>query len=169
MAMQTDVKVATLTNSGYMVKFRTRVKGISVKGSLTAGAIQMFDTVTDPVSATYARTASTITVTKNGHGLQVGENIGLSFAIASGSSGTSGNYVIATVPDGNTFTVTDINSGTIAGGTACLYAPRWITTFRFTDGDVYTNYWVVPGQGILAENGVHTTLTNITAVSIFYG
>ena len=168
MGMQTDVKIATLTNSGYMLKFRTRIKGISVKGSATAGSIQMFDTVTDPVTATYARTGDTITVTKNNHGLLAGQNIGLSFAVASGSSGTSGNYVIATAST-NTFTVTDINSGTIAGGTDCLYAPRWITTFRFADGDIYTNYWLVPGEGILVENGVHTTLTNITAVSIFYG
>jgi hypothetical protein len=168
MGMQTDVKIATLTNSGYMLKFRTRIKGISVKGTATAGSIQMFDTVTDPVSATYARSGTTITVTKNGHGLRAGQNIGLSFAVASGSSGTSGNYVIATAST-NTFTVTDINSGTIAGGTACLYAPRWITTFRFADGDVYTNYWLVPGEGILVENGVYTTLTDITAASIFYG
>jgi hypothetical protein len=168
MGMQTDVKVATLTNSGYMVKFRTRVKGISVKGSLTAGSIQMFDTVTDPVSATYARTASTITVTKNGHGLQAGQNIGLSFAIASGSSGTSGNYVIATAST-NTFTVTDINSGTVTGGTACLYAPKWIMTFLFADGDIYTNYWLLPGEGIRVDNGVHSTMANVTASTIFYG
>jgi hypothetical protein len=34
---------------------------------------------------------------------------------------------------------------------------------------VYTNYWPIPGQGILAKNAVHATMTNLTAVSIYYG
>jgi hypothetical protein len=168
--MQTDVKAATLLSTGYMVKFRTRVKGISVKGTTNAGVLQMFDTVTDPVSATYARSSATVTVTKNGHGLKVGDNIGLSFAPdGNGVSATAGNYVVATTPDANTFTITDINSGTITGPIACLYAPRWIVSFRFAAGDVYTNYWPIPGEGILAENGVHATMTNLTATSIYYG
>jgi hypothetical protein len=168
MGMQYDVKGATLSYSGYLVKFPTRVKGISVKAGATAGALELFDTVTDPVTATYAKTGNTITVTKNGHGLQAGQNIGLSFVAAGGVSGTSSNYVIDTAAT-NTFTVTDINSGTVAGGTACLYAPRWIITLRFADGDIYTNYWLLPGEGIRADNGVYATMTNLTASTIFYG
>jgi len=168
MAMQFDVKAATLAYSGYLVKFPTRLKGLSIKGGATAGSVELFDTVTDPVTATYAKSGTTITVTKNAHGLQVGQNVGLSFAAAGGVSGTSGNYVIVTAAT-NTFTVTDINSGTVAGGTACLYAPKWIVTLRFADGDIYTNYWLLPGEGIRADNGVYATMTNLTATTIFYG
>jgi hypothetical protein len=169
MGMQYDVKAATLLNSGFLVKFRTRVKGISVKGTTSAGAVELFDTVTAPVAAKYARSANTITVTENGHGLKVGDQVGISFDAAGGVAATPGNYVIATVPDANTFTLTDINSGTVTSNTDCIYATKWIVTFRFATGDVYTNYWLVPGEGILAENGVYAVMTNLNATSIFYG
>jgi hypothetical protein len=168
MAMQYDVKAATLLTSGFLVKFRTRVKGISVKGTASAGSVELFDTVTAPVAAKYARSGTTITVTENGHGLLAGQTIGISFDSAGGASATSGNYVIATA-DTNTFTLTDINSGTVAADTDCIYATKWIVTFRFADGDVYTNYWNIPGEGILAENGVYAVMTNLNATSIFYG
>jgi hypothetical protein len=168
MAMQYDVKAATLLYSGFMVKFRTRVKGISVKGTADAGSLELFDTLTAPVSATYGRADTTITVTKNGHGLKVGDQVGISFAPNSGAAATSGNYTVATATT-NTFTVTDINSGTVDAGGNCLYADRWIITLRFADGDVYTNYWPLPGEGILAENGVYATMTTLNASTIFYG
>ena len=168
MAMQYDVKAATLLYSGFMVKFRTRVKGISVKGADTAGALELFDTVTAPVAGTYGRTNSTVTITSNGHGLKVGDPVGISFAVSNAAAATSGNYTVATATT-NTFTVTDINSGTVDAGGNCLYADRWIITLRFADGDVYTNYWLVPGEGILAENGVYATMTTLNAATIFYG
>jgi hypothetical protein len=34
---------------------------------------------------------------------------------------------------------------------------------------VYTNYWNIPGEGILAENGVYAVMSNLNATSIFYG
>jgi hypothetical protein len=168
MAMQYDVKAATLLYSGFMLKFRTRIKGISVKGSDTAGALELFDTLTAPVAATYGRSSETITVTSNGHGLKVGDPVGISFAANSGAAATSGNYKVATAAT-NTFTVTDINSGTVTAGGNCLYAGKWIITLRFADGDVYTNYWLVPGEGILVENGVYATMTTLNATTIFYG
>ena len=168
MGMQYDVKAASLLYSGFMVKFRTRVKGISVKGTATAGALELFDTVTAPVAGTYGRADTTVTITSNGHGLKVGDPVGLSFAANSGAAATSGNYTVVTATT-NTFTVTDINSGTVTAGGNCLFADRWIITLRFADGDVYTNYWLVPGEGILAENGVHATMTTLNAATIFYG
>jgi hypothetical protein len=168
MAMQYDVKAASLLYSGFMVKFRTRVKGISVKGTADAGSLELFDTLTAPVAATYGRSDTTITVTKNGHGLKVGDQVGISFAPNSGAAATSGNYTVATAAT-NTFTVTDINSGTVTAGGNCLYASKWIVTLRFADGDVYTNYWLLPGEGILAENGVYATMTTLNASTIFYG
>jgi hypothetical protein len=168
MAMQYDVKAASLLYSGFMVKFRTRVKGISVKGTADAGSLELFDTLTAPVAATYGRSSATITVTSNGHGLKVGDQVGISFAPNSGAAATSGNYTVATAAT-NTFTVTDINSGTVTAGGNCLYASKWIVTLRFADGDVYTNYWLLPGEGILAENGVYATMTTLNATTIYYG
>jgi hypothetical protein len=169
MAMQTDVLGGTLIESGFVYKQRTRVKGVSVKGDGTnPGVLQIFDTVTAPVTATYARTGSVVTVTKNAHGLQTGNSVGLSFAADSGSGATDGNYVVTKLTD-NTFTVTDINSGTIAADTACAYAPRWIMTFRIDAGDAYINYWLIPGQGMLALNGVYLNITDLNTASVFYG
>jgi hypothetical protein len=169
MTMQTDVLAGTLIESGFIYKQRTRVKGVSVKGDGTnAGVLDIFDTLTAPVTATYARTGNVVTVTKSAHGLQTGDTIGLAFAAASGTAATDGNYIVTKLTD-NTFTVTDINSGTVAALTACAYASRWIMTFRIAVGDAYTNYWLIPGQGILAQNGVYLRVTNLTAASIFYG
>ena len=168
MSMQTDVKAASLLYSGFFVKFRTRVKGISVKGTASAGSLELFDTLTAPVAATYGRSDTTITVTSNGHGLKVGDQVGISFAPNSGAAATSGNYTVVTAAT-NTFTVTDINSGTVTAGGNCLYASRWIITLRFADGDVYTNYWLLPGEGIVAQNGVYATMTTLNASTIFYG
>jgi hypothetical protein len=169
MTMQTDVLAGTLIESGFIYKQRTRVKGVSVKGDGTnAGVLDIFDTVTAPVSATYARTGNLVTVTKNAHGLQTGDTVGLSFAAASGTAATDGNYTVTKLTD-NTFTVTDINSGTVAALTACSYASRWIMTFRIDVGDAYINYWLIPGQGILARNGIYLQVTDLNAASVFYG
>jgi hypothetical protein len=169
MTMQTDVLAGTLVESGFIYKQRTRVKGVSVKGDgATAGVLDIFDTVTAPVTATYGRTGAVVTVTKNAHGLKTGDTVGLSFAPGTGGSATDGNYVITKLTD-NTFTVTDLNSGSITAGANCVYASRWIMTFRITAGDSYVNYWLIPGQGILAQNGIYLRITNLNAASVFYG
>ena len=169
MTMQTDVLAGTLIESGFIYKQRTRVKGVSVKGDGTnPGVLDIFDTVTAPVSATYARTGNLVTVTKNAHGLQTGNTVGLSFSAASGTAATDGNYTVTKLTD-NTFTVTDLNSGTVAALTACSYASRWIMTFRIDAGDAYVNYWLIPGQGILAQNGLYLQVTDLNAASVFYG
>jgi hypothetical protein len=166
--MQTDVLAGTLIESGFIYKQRTRVKGVSVKGDGTnAGVLDIFDTVTAPVTATYTRTGNVVTVTKNAHGLQTGDTVGISFVAASGTAATDGNYTVTKLTD-NTFTVTDINSGTV-GSAACAYASRWIMTFRIAVGDAYVNYWPIPGQGILAQNGLYLRITNLNAASVFYG
>ena len=169
MTMQTDVLAGTLVESGFIYKQRTRVKGVSVKGDgTTAGVLDIFDTVTAPVTATYGRTGFVVTVTKNAHGLQTGDTVGLSFAAGTGGAATDGNYTITKLTD-NTFTVTDLNSGSVTAGANCVYASRWIMTFRITAGDSYVNYWLIPGQGILALNGIYLRITSLNAASVFYG
>ena len=168
MSMQTDVLAGTLVESGFVYKNRTRVKGISLKGGASAGLLEIFSTTAAPVSATYARSGTTVTVTKTGHGLVTGDQIGLSFATGTGGTATDGNYIVTRLT-ADTFTITDINSGSITAGAACKYGDRWIMTYRTVAGDTFLNYWLLPGEGILAPNGVYMVLTNLTAASIFYG
>mgnify|MGYP003640266841 CR=1 FL=1 len=166
--MQTDVKAAHLNNTGFALIGPTRLKALATVGTATAGTLDIFDTITAPVSATYERAATLVTVTKVAHGLVTGAVIGLSFASASGSSATNGNYVV-TVLTSSTFTITDINTGTIAAGTACLYSTRWVVSYDIGASDVYGNNALLPGEGIKVFNGIHLTMTNIVSSTIYYG
>ena len=166
--MQTDVKSGHLNNSGFVVLGRNRLKAVSMVGTATAGTLDIFDTTTAPVSATYARSGTTITVTKSAHGLATGNVVGLAFATASGSSGTNGNYTI-TVASSSTFTVTDINSGTIAGGTVAAYASLWIASYDIGAADLFGNFALIPGEGILVKNGIYLSMSNLTSANIYYG
>ena len=166
--MQTDVKSGHLNNSGFVVLGRNRLKAVSMVGTATAGTLDIFDTTTAPVAATYARTAAVITVTKVAHGLVTGNVVGLAFATASGSSGTNGNYSI-TRTGADTFTVTDINSGTIAGGTVAAYASLWVASYDIGAADLFGNFVLIPGEGILIRNGIYLSMSNITSANIYYG
>jgi hypothetical protein len=168
MAMQYDVKSGHLNNTGFVVLGRTRLKAISTVGSATAGTLDVFDTTTAPVSATYERADALITVTKNGHGLVTGNMIGITFATAGGTSGTNSNYSITRI-NANTFSVTDINSGTIAGGTAALYASLWIASYDIGATDVFGNFALIPGEGVLVKNGLYLSMTNLTSANVYYG
>ncbi len=168
MSMQTDVKAGHLNNSGFVVLGRNRLKAVSTVGSATAGTLDIFDTVTAPVSATYARTAAVITVTKVAHGLVTGNVIGIAFAAASGTSGTNGNYSI-TRTGADTFTVTDINSGTIAGGTVAVYSTLWVASYDVGATDVFSNFALIPGEGVLIQNGIYLSMSNLTSANVYYG
>ena len=166
--MQTDVKSGHLNNSGFVVLGRNRLKAVSMVGTATAGTLDIFDTTTAPVSATYARSGTTITVTKSTHGLATGNVVGLAFATASGSSGTNGNYVI-TVTSTSTFTVTDINSGTIAAGTTAVYAPLWVASYDTGASDLFGNFALIPGEGILVKNGIYLSMSSLLSANVYYG
>ena len=62
-------------------------------------------------TATYTRSGTTITITRTNHGLAVGDGVGFD---ATGNA-TNGDYQVDTVPNANTFTVTDSASGTTNG------------------------------------------------------
>ena len=166
--MQTDVKQGHLNNSGFVVLGRNRLKAASTVGTATAGTLDIFDTVTAPVSATYARAAAVITVTKVAHGLVTGDVVGIAFATASGTSGTHGNYSI-TRTGADTFTVTDINSGTIAGGTVAVYSTLWVASYDVGATDVFSNFALIPGEGVLIKNGIYLSMTNLTSANVYYG
>ena len=168
MSMQTDVKAGHLNNSGFVVLGRNRLKAVSLVGTATAGTLDIFDTTTAPVSATYERAATLITVTKTAHGLVTGDVVGLAFATASGTSGTNGNYSV-TRTGANTFTVTDINSGTIVAGTVAAYASLWVASYDIGTGDYFGNFALIPGEGILVKNGIYLSMINLLSSNIYYG
>ena len=166
--MQTDVKAGHLNNSGFVVLGRNRLKAVSMVGTATAGTLDIFDTTTAPVSATYARTTTLITVTKVAHGLVTGDVVGIAFATASGTSGTNGNYSITRLT-ADTFTVTDINSGTIVGGTVAVYASLWLASYDIGAADLFGNFALIPGEGVLVKNGIYLSMSNITSANVYYG
>jgi hypothetical protein len=168
--MQYDVKQAHLNGSGIFVVGPTRIKGISLTGTASAGQLIVFDTLTAPVTtATYGRSGTTVTITSTTHGLVTGDTIGVDFAAGTGGTATNGNYTI-TRTGANTFTITDINSGSITAGAALVYSTgKWLMTYDIAAGDSYNNSPVIPGEGVRAVNGVYGYISNLTAANIYYG
>jgi hypothetical protein len=168
MTMQYDVKSAHLNVSGMMVVGRVRLKGFVSMGTATAGTINFWDTTTAPVSATYGRSGTTVTVTRVAHGLNTGDLIGLTFALdGSSRAATNGNYTVTRLT-ADTYTITDINSGTVTAGTAAGQGTRLMASIDTnTASDVTT--LLVPGEGVLALNGIYAQLASQTGLTIFYG
>ena len=168
MTMQYDVKSAHSSGSGLLVPSRCRLKNLIYLGTGTAGGIDVFDTTTAPVSATYARSGTTVTVTSTAHGLSTGQVVGISYSAASGSAAVAGNYTITRV-DANSFTITDLNSGTIAAGTNCVYSTGvWMTGYN-TGTAVQPFQVIFSGEGVLAQSGIYVVVTNINYQTIQYG
>ena len=162
MGMQTDVKAAHINQTGQLVVGRTRVKGLVIGGA-ASGTLTLWDSTSPQVAATYARSGYTVTVTKTAHGLTNGQTLGLVFAP---NGATNGNYVI-TVLTADTFSFTDINTGTVAALTVCAYNTLWLMSFDATS-TTSTNL-PFPGEGVLAVNGVYANLATVPAVTVFYG
>ena len=175
MAMQTDVKAAHLNQSGFLTKFRSRKKQVTLAGNASqTGKLVFFDTTIAPVTAgTYGRSGNVITVSSTNHGLSNGATVGISFNSSSGVSATDSNYTI-TATDANTFTMTDINSGTVTNaGTNCQYVygdtNAWLATYETLSGATATQQLLVPGEGQLCRNGIYAYMNNMSFVTIHYG
>jgi hypothetical protein len=178
MTMQTDVSSIHLNQSGFGYVGRTRVRGLTISCTATGGAVSIFDSLTAPVTTgTYARSGTTVTVTQTAHGLSTGDRVGIAFAVGTGGSATNGNYKITKV-DANSFTLTDINTGSITGTPSCIYvynvgpgnATQWHGSFDTAAAAAMTNI-TFPGEGFLIENALYITMTttNVTGVTAFYG
>jgi hypothetical protein len=171
--MQTDVLSGHLHQSGFIVpQVPCRIKAVSMKGTATAGQLDIFSTTTAPVAATYAQSGTTITVTSNAHGLQTGDRVGIAFSLGTGGASFSGNYTI-TRTGANTFTMTSINSLSVTAGAVCIYVSgnqaSWLMTFETTAGDTYANYFLLPGEGVRSQLGTYAYMSNIDVVTVFYG
>ena len=170
MAMQYDVKQGHLNESGFFVLGRNRIKAISYFGG--GATLVLFDTTVAPVTSgvTYARTGTLVTVSKTAHGLATGDVVGIHFDSTGGVSATDGNYSITRV-DANTFTLNDINTGSIAS-TAALYVSgvnRWLLTYETHGSDEFQNSPIIPGEGVLATNGIYAYMSSMDSAQIYYG
>ena len=170
MGMQYDVKQGHLNESGFFVLGRNRVKAVSFFGG--GGTLVLFDTTSAPVSSsvTYAQSGTTVTVSKTSHGLATGDVVGIHFDSNTGVSATDGNYSITRV-DANSFTLNDINTGSITS-TAALYVSgvnRWLLTYETHSTDEFQNSPIIPGEGVLVTNGIYAYMSSIDSAQIYYG
>ena len=155
--MQYDVKSIHAAVSDLMVGYRTRLKGAVIFPFSAATGYSTFVDNTS-VSGTYARTTTTATVTAANHGLSTGQWAYLDWDLAD-------NPYQVTVTDANTFTVTVANSGAASGNVTV-----WNRVLLQADASNATAYSIViPGEGILAENGIRVFLASDVHATAFYG
>jgi hypothetical protein len=172
----TEVRSGHLHSSGFIFKSRARVKALDVVGGDAGGTLEVWDTDVVPVAAAYGRSGDVVTVTKSAHGLKTGDIVGISYEEASGVIATPGNYPI-TVTGTDTFTITDINSGTIATSTACRYVRStkngynagWLATYHTSASDIFFNGFSVPGDGMMANIGIYVYADGLNSINIYYG
>jgi hypothetical protein len=72
-----------------------------------------------------------------------------------------------TVSDANTFTVTDTASGSITGSPAAVMYANVLMEADSYNPTAYTI--VVPGEGILAPDGIYVGLVANVTATVFYG
>jgi hypothetical protein len=167
MGFQFDVLSAHINASGQLVNGRSRLKALIQIGSATAGTVNMWDTTTAPTSVTYGRSGTTVTITNVAHGLVTGNVVGLTFGAGTGGTATNGNYSI-TKTGADTYTITDINSGSITAGAAASQGTRWLMTVD-TNSTSDVVPLLIPGDGIVARNGIYGQMSNQVGLTIFYG
>ena len=157
MAMQYDVKSQHAAASGLMVPTRTRLKGAVIFPFSGATGYSAFVDNTS-LSGTYARSTTTATITSANHGLTTGQWVYLDWDL------TDNPYQV-TVTGSNTFTVTVANSGAASGDVII-----WNKMLLQADASNATAYTiVVPGEGILAAEGVRVFLGADVHCTVFYG
>jgi hypothetical protein len=161
MAMQYDVKSAHISASGVAVGYRTRLKGVVMSPSESQTLNVAFcDNIS--VSGTYDVPGSTVcTVTIANHGLSNGDRVYLNFTSGSSSDNTFTVSNVAT----STFTVAVASATT--SGNVTMYAAVLIELDCSSATAFYT---MIPGEGILAEQGIYVGLPSATVTTtLFYG
>ena len=157
MAMQYDVKSKHASVSGLVLSFRTRLKG-AVMFPLTSATGYATFVSNVSIAGTYARVGTVATITAANHGLAVGDWVYLDWDL------TDNPYQVQTVTNSNVFTVT------VATGTSTGNVTVWNQVLLQADASNATAYTiVVPGEGILAENGIRVFLPADFHSTVFYG
>ena len=161
MAMQYDVKSYHNSASGVAYAGRTRLKGVLISPSTSVTYNTSFCDNTS-LSGTYdVPGTTTCTVTIANHGLSNGDRVYLNFT--SGSAQDEA-YTVANVTT-NTFTVTVASATT--NGNVTMY-PTILAEFDCSNGTSF--YTLIPGEGILAPNGIYVGIPNVAiTTTIFYG
>jgi len=166
MTMQYDVKSKHMSSTGVAVNYRTRLKGAVVSANTSAATRNTVFANNVTQTGTYGRSTNTVTVTITNHGLTSGDRVWLDFSAGTGGTATDNIYSV-TVSDANTFTVTDSASGTITGSPAVsMYADILMEadSYNATAFPV-----VIPGEGILAKDGIFVGLVANVTTTLFYG
>jgi hypothetical protein len=163
MTMQYDVKSYHNTVTGVAVPYRTRLKGVVVSPASSSSLnVSLCDN--NLQLGTYDIPGTAVcTVALPRHGLTAGKSrVVLVFTSGSGVSDT---YLVNTTPTLNTFTVT---TGVLTtSGNVSVYTDILIEIDCFTATAFYT---LIPGEGVLASNGVYVFLPSATvSTTIFYG
>jgi len=161
-SMQYDVKSQYANASGLIVPYRTRLKAFFFGAAASsAGLVGMYDNFS--IVGTYARATTTATVTAQDHGLTVGDWAFIDWS--GGTNPTDDFYKVVTVPNANSFTVAVADSGD-ASGVATVYNDVLVMSNVTTSNDVYN---IIPGEGILSQNGIRIYLENSVVATIYYG
>ena len=161
MAMQYDVKSEHSSASGVAVNYRTRLKGVVVSANTTAATRNVVFADNTTLSGTYNIPGSTTcTVTITAHGLATGDRVWLNFT----SGSAVDNVYEVTVTGANAFTVTTASLTT--NGNVTMYAQILMEVDAYYPA-AYNVY--IPGEGILAENGIYVGLVANLTATIFYG
>ena len=161
MGMQYDVKSEHLTGSGVAVSYRTRLKGAVMSPNSTAAKNAIFANNVAQ-NGTYNIPGSTVcTITIANHGLSNGARVWVDFT--SGSGTTDNVYVVANA-SANTFTVTTASLTTSGNVSVYSQVLMEVDCYNPTSFNV-----LIPGEGILANDGIYVGVpANVTA-TVFYG
>ena len=159
--MQTDVKSTHLSASGVAADYRVRLKGAIISANATAATRNTVFANNLAQTGTYNIPGSTTcTVTIANHGLSNGDRVWLNF-----TSGTGPDNVYAvTVTGTNTFTVTTTSLTT--SGNVSMYADLLMEADSYNPTAFNV---VVPGEGIVASNGIYVGLVANVTATVFYG
>ena len=126
------------------------------------------DSAGGTIAAAYTRSSQTITITKSSHGISVGDKI--TFTATSGG-GTTGVYTVASVPNANTFTITDTASGTV-GSSTCTYAIFGINN-NYGDSGAFAGscglIFQKEGAGVVEAIGPQVQTTNGDISVVYQG
>jgi hypothetical protein len=158
--MQYDVKSEHLTGAGVAVGYRTRLKGAVMSPNTTAAKNAIFANNVAQ-NGTYNIPGSTVcTVTITNHGLSNGARVWVDF-----TSGTAVDnvYVVANAA-ANTFTITTASLTT--SGNVSVYSDvlMEVDCYNPTSFNV-----IVPGEGILANDGIYVGVPTNVSATVFYG
>jgi hypothetical protein len=163
MAIQTDVKSFHVSaGTPASISGRSRLKGavVSNTSSGTPANILFANNVT--ISGTYnipGSTTCTVTVT-GGHGLVTGDRVWINFTTGTATDNT---YQV-TVTGATTFTVTTASLTT--SGNVSMYAQVLMEVDITNSVPVCVT---IPGEGILARDGIFVGTPANIAATVFYG